>query len=135
MIHHRKSVLVACAALLAAACATPPVETAAVKPDRRQGEEVSRICVGSKATRLYRLDSNSMLLTVAEKDTYKLELDGCKVRKSASSIDLTSNLANDCLEASVVKAADTCVVRKIYKWDSDVGGPYLSAAYNSPRSY
>jgi hypothetical protein len=130
----RKLVLVGGAGLMAAACSVlPPVETA--REDRAQGEEVSRICIESKATRWSKLDGSSMLLTVGGTDAYKLELEGCKVRRSASSIDLTSNPAGNCLEASVAETTDSCVVRKIYKWNYDAGGPELSTAYNSPRSY
>ena len=135
MIRHRNSVLVAGVALLAAACATPPIETAAAEPDRRQGEEVSGICIGSKATRWSRYDSNSMLLTVGEQDTYKLEFEGCNVGRYASSIAVASNPASACLETSIAEAANSCVVRKIYKWNRDLGGPYLSTAYNSTRGY
>lgn len=131
----RKLALV-CSSAFLAACSLPPVPE--TWTDARRGEQVARVCIGANETRWSKLDSNSMLLVVEKEkkeDFYELELYGaCKLKRSALSINLDSDPASECLEVSAAEATDSCVVRKIYRWNPDAGPPAISTAYNSPRS-
>jgi hypothetical protein len=131
MSHSRKLVLGACAALLAAACSTPPVQTAEAKPDPRQREEVDRVCFKSQVKSWSKNDDRSVIISVLSSATskgtrqdYKLELMGsCQPEDAFMDIGLRSTPGGGCIEPQVTEVLGSCVVKKIYKWDeAAIGG-------------
>lgn len=117
---HRKLVLVAGAALLATACTSPPLETARVKPDPRQGAELSRICFKSQIKDWRKHDDRSVIIRVNRKDEYRLELMGaCQPDDAFMSIGLDASPASGCLQTYVTKVMGSCTIKKIYKWQTE----------------
>ncbi len=130
MSRHRNLFLAACAALLAAGCATPPVETAQAAPDPRQREEVRNICFQSQVKHWRKHDDRSVIIEVGRKDEYKLDLMGACIpddARVAISIGGSSS-ASPCIESGVTQVMGSCVVRKIYKWDVRATGNANSIA-------
>lgn len=125
MKRHRNIALVAGAALLAAACATPSVETAEARPDPRQREEVRNICFQSQVKNWRKHDDHSVIIKVGRKDEYKLDLIGACIpddAKVAIRIGSDGPGASPCIESGVTPVMGSCVVRKIYKWDARATG-------------
>lgn len=120
MIRHHRLTLLAGAALLAAACATPPVETAEARPDPRQGEEIRNVCLTTQVKHWRPHDERSVIIEAGRKDEYKLELTGACIPEDARvAIQFnpggTDNLP--CIESGVTQVMGSCVVSRIYKWE------------------
>jgi len=115
------------AAMLAAACSSAPAtETAAAKPDARQGEEVRNICFQSRIRNWRELDNRSVIVEVGSHDEYKLDLIGtCQPRDAFTQIGLVSRGGGSCLSAGDTLVTDSryndgaCSIRGIYKWNKD----------------
>jgi hypothetical protein len=144
MSRYRDLGLGAGAALLAAACATPPVETAAARPDPRQGEEVNRVCFKSQVKSWSKNDNRSVIISIAgantsmaKREDYKLELAGpCQPEDAFIDIGLRSTPGGGCIEPRVTEVLGSCVVKKIYKWDeaalgdgNSIGAARLASRY------
>lgn len=121
MNRHRTLVLAAGAALLAAACATPPVQTAEAAPDPRQREEVRNICFQSQVKSWRKHDDRSVIIEVGRKGEYKLDLIGTCIPDDAK-VAISIGSGSPCIESGVTPVMGSCVVRKIYKWDARATG-------------
>jgi hypothetical protein len=119
--------IAACAsALLAAACTTPPAETADAKPDPRQGEEVRQICFNQQIRNWRENDRKSIIVEKGVRDEYKLELIGtCEPEDAFINIGLVSRVGGGtCLSAGDRLVTDarydgSCSIRRIFKWNKD----------------
>ena len=119
--------IAACAsALLAAACTTPPTETAEAKPDPRQGKEVRQICFNSQIRNWRENDRRSVIVEKAVRDEYKLDLMGtCEPEDAFLNIGLVSRVGGgSCLSTGDQLVTDTrydgsCTIRRIYEWHKD----------------
>jgi hypothetical protein len=117
----------ACAsALLAAACTTPPTETAEAKPDPRQGKEVRQICFNQQIRNWRENDRRSIIVEKAVRDEYKLDLIGtCEPEDAFLNIGLVSRVGGGtCLSTGDQLVTDTrydgsCTIRRIYEWHKD----------------
>lgn len=125
-----KHILTACsAALLFAACETPPATKTAVvdaKPDPRQGAEVSQVCFNTQIKNWRSNDRHSVIVEKGVRDEYKLDLLGtCEPDQAFLSIGLISRFGGgSCLEngdklVTDAKFDGSCVIRRIYKWNKD----------------
>jgi len=119
--------IAACAsALLAAACTTPPTETAEAKPDPRQGKEVRQICFNSQIRNWRENDRKSVIVEARVNDEYKLELIGtCQPEDAFLNIGLVTRVGGgSCLSSGDQLVTDTrydgsCSIRRIYEWHKD----------------
>lgn len=119
--------IAACAsALLAAACTTPPAETAEAKPDPRQGKEIRQICFNSQIRNWRENDRKSIIVEKGVNDEYKLELIGtCEPEDAFLNIGLVSRVGGgSCLSSGDQLVTDTrydgsCSIRRIYEWHKD----------------
>ena len=122
-----KYFVAACAsALLAAACTTPPTETAEAKPDPRQGKEVRQICFNSQIRNWRENDRKSVIVEARVNDEYKLELIGtCQPEDAFLNIGLVTRVGGgSCLSSGDQLVTDTrydgsCSIRRIYEWHKD----------------
>lgn len=117
---------------LAAACQSQPaadneIELADAKPDPRQGERVSQICFTSTIRSWKANDRHSVIVEKGVRDEYKLELSGaCDPRDAFTTIGLISRVGGgsclttgDKLITDARFASGSCLISRIYKWDSD----------------
>jgi hypothetical protein len=131
-----RPVLAACAtALLAAACSTPPAETADAKPDARQGKEVRQICFNQQIRNWRELDRKSIIVEKGVNDEYKLELIGsCQPQDAFLNIGLVSRVGGgSCLSSGDKLVTDaqfdgSCSIRRIYEWHKDATTTASTAA-------
>jgi len=130
------SFVAACtAALLAAACTTPAVDTADAKPDVRQGAEVRNICFQSQIRSWRKLDNRSVIVEVGVRDEYKLDLVGtCQPDDAFMNIRLVSRGGGSCLSPGDELVTDaryndgSCSIRRIYEWHKDADKIATAAA-------
>jgi hypothetical protein len=129
-----KHIISACAAaVVLAACQTPSTETAKadVKPDPRQGKEVSQICFNQQIRSWRANDHRSVILTKNIKDEYKLDLLGtCDPDNAFTTIGLISRVGGgSCLSSGDRLITDAryndgpCTVSRIYEWNKDAPKP------------
>lgn len=119
--------IAACAsAFLAAACTTPPTETAEAKPDPRQGQEVRQICFNQQIRNWRENDRKSIIVEKGVRDEYKLELIGtCEPEDAFLNIGLVSRVGGGtCLSSGDQLVTDTrfdgsCSIHRIYEWHKD----------------
>ena len=124
-----KTILTAYASTaLIAACSTAPTETAAnAKPDPRQGPEVKNICFGSQIRDWRENDRDSVIVEVAGRKEYKLQLLGsCEPQNAFMSIGVISRFGGgSCLTPGDQLVPDTrfaneiCRIEHIYEWNKD----------------
>lgn len=129
MTHHRTFFSAAMAAILLAACASPPAQTADARPDPRQGEEVNNICFTQQIRNWRENDRRSIIVEVGVRDEYKLELIGtCQPQDAFLSVGLVGRVGGgSCLERGDRLVTDaryndgSCSIQRIYKWNKDAG--------------
>ena len=117
------------AAILLAACASPPAQTADARPDPRQGEEVNNICFTQQIRNWRENDRRSIIVEVGVRDEYKLELIGtCQPQDAFLSVGLVGRVGGgSCLERGDRLVTDaryndgSCSIQRIYKWNKDAG--------------
>lgn len=128
--HKLKHIFAACCSgLLLAACSTPSTtETAEVKPDPRQGQEVRQICFNQQIRGWRENDRRSIIVEKGLREEYKLDLIGtCEPKDAFLNIGLISRVGGGtCLSSGDKLVTDasfdgSCSIRRIYEWHKDAG--------------